>query len=51
MGRTFQLSGNPTGLFTILEPKDQEISKRYVFQERRAPDFEALKLRRDSSGS
>ena len=34
----------PTGPFTILEPKDQEIAKFYAAKERRATDFEAPKL-------
>ena len=35
---------NPTTPFTILEPRDQEISEFYVVQECRAPDFEAPNL-------
>ena len=31
-------------LFTISEPKSQEIIEFYVVQKRRATDFEALKL-------
>ena len=31
-------------LFTILKPRDLEISKLYVVQERRATDFEAPNL-------
>ena len=34
----------PTGPFTILEPKDQEIGEFYEVQERRATDIEAPKL-------
>ena len=34
----------PTNPFTILEPRDQEISKFYVVRERRATDFETPKL-------
>ena len=34
----------PTGLFTILKLQDQEIDKFHAAQERRATDFEALKL-------
>ena len=40
----------PTNLFTILEPRDQEIGKFYVVQERRETDFEAPKLWKGSSG-
>lgn len=35
---------SPTGPFTIVEPKDQEIGQFYVFQERWATDFKALTL-------
>ena len=35
---------NPTNIFPILEPQDQEIGEFYVVQERRATDFEAPKL-------
>ena len=35
---------DPPGPFTILEPQDQEIGEFAVVQERRAADFEDLKL-------
>ena len=35
---------NPTSLFTILEPHDQEIDEFYVVQEGRTTDFKASKL-------
>ena len=35
---------NPTGPFTILEPKDQEIGKFHAIQEGHTMDFEAPKL-------
>ena len=41
---------NPTNLFTILGPHDQEIGEYYVVQERRATDFEAPKLWKGRSG-
>ena len=34
----------PTGPFTILEPRDQEIAEFDEVQERRATDFKAPKL-------
>ena len=40
----------PTKPFTILDAQDQEIGETYVVQERRATDFEALKLWKSSSG-
>ena len=40
----------PTGVFTILEPQDQEISEYFVVQERRGTDFEASKIVKGSSG-
>ena len=42
---------NPTNLFTILKPQDQEIGEFYVVQECHATDFEAPKLWKGSSGS
>ena len=41
----------PTNPFTVLEPRDQEIDKFYLVQERRATDLEAPKLGKSSSGS
>ena len=41
----------PTGLFTILQPRDQEIGNIYVFQERLATDFDARKLWKGRSGT
>ena len=38
------MSYGPTTLFTILEPQDQVIGEFCVAQERRATDFEDLKL-------
>ena len=40
----------PTGPWTILEPRDQEIHEFDAFQKRRATDFEALKLTKGRSG-
>ena len=34
----------PTDLFTILEPKNQEIGSSYVIQKSRTTDLEAPKL-------
>ena len=34
----------PTGPFTVSEPQNLEIGKFYVDHERRATEFEALKL-------
>ena len=34
----------PTGPFTILEPKDQEIGELYAVQKRPKADFEAPRL-------
>ena len=34
----------PTGPFTILEHRDQEMGKFYVVQQRRTTDFESPKL-------
>ena len=42
--------GNPTGPFTILDPKYQEIGTIYVAQENRATWFKVLKLRKGRSG-
>ena len=41
---------DPTNPFTILEHSDQEIGEFYVVQERRATDFEALKMWKGRSG-
>ena len=38
------MTHNPTGPFTILEPRDQEIDKLYAVQESRMTDLEAPKL-------
>ena len=39
----------PTGPFTILEPRHQDIGKSYVVQQRRKMDVEGLKLRKGRS--
>ena len=41
----------PTNPFTILEPRDQEMDEFYLVEGRRATDFEAPKLGKNSSGS
>ena len=41
---------SPTGLFTILEPRVQEIDEFYVGEKRRKTDFEAPKLGKGRSG-
>ena len=41
----------PTDLFTILKLQNQEIGEFYAVPERRAPDFEASKLRKGRSGA
>ena len=43
------MSDSPTNLFTIVEPRDQEIGGCYVNQKRRATDFKAPKLWKGSS--
>ena len=42
---------DPTSPFTILEPQNPWINEFYVVQKRRATDFKATKLWKDSSGS
>ena len=41
-GRAFQFY--PTGPFTTLEPRDQEMGEFYAVQKRRATDFEDIKF-------
>ena len=43
LARLFRLS-DPTCPSAILEPQDQAIGEFYQIQERRSPDFKALKL-------
>ena len=40
----------PIDPFTISKPRDQEIGEFYVVQDRRAPVFDAAKLRKGQSG-
>ena len=44
-------AGNPTDPFAIWEPRNPEIHKIYIFQERRVTDYEAWKLWKGRSGS
>ena len=44
------LDQNPTGSFTILKPRHQEIGDLYVVQERNSADYEAQKLSKGRSG-
>ena len=50
ISKLFKRAGCPTGPFTVLKPRDEEIGEFYEVQKRRATDFKALKLRKGRSG-